>query len=391
MPLTTIRPERATIERTRTRPVRVVFCTDNLDIGGTELNAVRTAERLDPQRFKLSVVAFRADGVLRERYERAGIPVAALPMPNLYGTTAMAQGMKLAAQLRREQVDIVHCHDIYANIFGSLWATAARAPAVLVSRRWWHSARPRKLTVANRLAYRLADRVLVNSQAVRRSVESDEGVPANKITVVPNFVEAAAFDVPSDVARLKADLGAGESAGPVIGIIARLAPVKDHATLLHAVRHLLGEWPALRVIIVGDGPERARLGRLAADLGIDPAVRFAGERPNRPNLHHAFDVSVLCSLSEGFPNSVIEAMAAARPVVATAVGGTPDAVVDAQSGLLVPAGDPRALAGALARLLRDPDLRTRLGAEARRRALADYGEFAVLARLEKLYDNLVDR
>ncbi|HEU5051307.1 MAG TPA: glycosyltransferase [Gemmatimonadales bacterium] len=374
-----------------TTPLRVVFCTDSFDLGGTELNAVRTAERFDPAHVSLSVVAFRPEGELRARYDAAGIPVLGLPMANLYGAGALAQGARLAEYLRRERVDIVHCHDIYSNIFGAFWARIAGRRAVIVSRRWWHSARPRKLTLANRGAYRLAHHVLVNSEAVRRSVEREEGVTAKRITVIPNFVEEDAFATPSPAALTSLRQRLGVAGGPVIGIVARLAAVKDHATLLRAVRLLVPRWPGLRVAVVGSGPEREALGRLAAELGIANAVVFAGAHPNRPNLHHAFDVSVLCSKSEGFPNSVVEAMAAGRPVVATRVGGTPDAVLDEATGLLVPPSDPDALAGALGRLLAEPALAIRLGEQGRASARERFGESAVLGRLDALYNRLAHR
>jgi glycosyltransferase involved in cell wall biosynthesis len=262
---------------------------------------------------------------------------------------------------------------------------------VIVSRRWWHSARPRKLTLANRGAYRLAHHVLVNSDAVRRSVERDEGVAPGRITVIPNFVEEDAFATPAPAAIIALRQRLGLSGGPVIGIVARLAAVKDHATLLRAVALLVGRWPGLQLAVVGSGPEREALGDLATGLGIADAVVFAGAQPNRPNLHHAFDVSVLSSRSEGFPNSVVEAMAAGRPVVATEVGGTPDAVLDDSTGFLVPPSDPDALARALERLLADPALARRLGAEGQASARARFGESAVLGRLDALYNRLAQR
>jgi glycosyltransferase involved in cell wall biosynthesis len=167
--------------------------------------------------------------------------------------------------------------------------------------------------------------------------------------------------------------------------------VKDHASLLRAAARLRAAHPKLRVLLVGDGPSRGELETLAASLGITYIVTFAGERLGGGNYHHAFDVSVLCSLSEGFPNAIVEAMAAARPVAATAVGGSVDAVEDGVTGLLVPPSSPDALAGALDRLLGSAELRRDFGVAGRDRARARYAASNVLASLETLYDDLLAR
>jgi len=163
-----------------------------------------------------------------------------------------------------------------------------------------------------------------------------------------------------------------------------LHPVKDHATLLRAVRKLIQRWPQLHLVLVGDGESRADLEELTAELDISERVHFTGFRPNEPNLHHVFDVSVLTSLSEGFPNSLVEAMAAGRPVVATAVGGNVDAVRP-ETGILVPVGAPAELASAIERLLSEDSLRLRMGAAARDVAQREYHAASVIPRLEQLY------
>src|SRR5262249_9557960 len=143
----------------------------------------------------------------------------------------------------------------------------------------------------------------------------------------------------------------------VIGIVASLLAIKDHATLLRALGLLAPEWPTARLVVVGQGPELDDLRRLASELGVASVVRFAGLRPQGPSFHFLFDISVLSSVSEGFPNSLVEAMAAGRPIVATDVGGVRDAVRDRENGLLVPPRAPAAFADALRTLLRDAGLR----------------------------------
>lgn len=370
--------------------ISVAFCIDNMGIGGTELNALRTAERLDRTRFDVHVICLRSHGPLAERYRRAGIPVHDFPIPSLYAPATLRQGLRLARFFARQRIDVVHSHDMYDNVFASAFARLARVPVVIASRRWSHVLPERRHRVANAIAYRFVDRVVANSPAVVESLVSADRVPRGRIAMVSNFVDEAAFTSmpPASRATARTALGVPEG-GSVVGIVARLGAVKDHATLLRAMAELVPAWPAVHLVIVGDGECRAELEALTAALGIQAQVHFAGIRDNEPNLHHLFDISVLCSRSEGFPNSIVEAMAAARPVVATAVGGNVDAVSAGETGLLVPPADPRALSAAIGSLLRDPARGRAMGVEGARRARARYHAGEVVRALEELYEELV--
>src|SRR6266545_2825587 len=343
-------------------PVRVVFVLNSFEIGGTELNAIRTAEAFDPARVVLSVVAFNPEGPLRARYDAPGVPVEIVRLRNLYGIRALAQAWACARRLRERGVDVVHTHDVYGNIWGVPMGRLAGAK-VLASRRWWKRTR-RGLLAVNRIAYQFAHWVLANSPAVAAMLQQEERVSPRKIATITNFLEPAAFVRRSTAAmadarralRLPTDV-------PLVGIVARLAAVKDHATLLRAIA-LLPAGVQLEAALVGDGPERGALERLATELGVGSRVHFLGELPPRPTAHELFDISVLCSLSEGSPNSVLEAMAVARPVIATRVGGVADTITHDVNGLLIAPGDARGLAAALARLASHSALRARLGAAA---------------------------
>lgn len=372
--------------------MRVVYCIDTMAVGGTEMNAVRTAERLDRSRFAVTVACLDDSGPLAARYRDAGIEVVPFPISSLYGADALRAGIRLARFLAERRADIVHSHDMYSNVFAAPWARLARTPVVISSRRWWHTLPNRKLQLGNRIAFRLSHCVLANSPRVAESVHTADGVRSQRVRVVSNFADDEAFEPmrPDRAAELRRALGVAPDS-LVVGTVARLVPVKDHASLLRAAARLRGAHPNLTVLLVGDGPSRGELAALARTLGIEDMVVFAGERLGGGNYHHAFDVSVLCSLSEGFPNAIVEAMAAARPVVATAVGGSVDAVDDGVTGLLVPPSDPEALAAAVGRLLVSPQLRASFGAAGRERARSHYAASSVLATLEALYDDLLAR
>lgn len=374
---------------TRTeRRLRIAFCIDNMQVGGTELNAVRTAERLDRGRYDLRVISLQSEGPLVERYAAAGIPVVPFPISSLYSVSTLRQGYRLAQYLRAQRIDVFHAHDIYSNVFGVPWARLAGA-RVIASRRWWEGFPGTAWRAATVSAYRLAHVVLANSASVGRLVH-EEGVAHERIAVIPNFVDEDAFDIPPPAARrrLRERFGIAEN-DVALGIVANLLPIKEHAVLLRAFTSIQGMMPALRLVLVGDGPLRTPLEALAHELGIADRVTFAGRLPNKPNLHHAFDVSVLCSRSEGLSNSILEAMAAARPVVATDVGASRDAVLDGVTGRLVPAADPGALARALCDVVGDRHSAARMGELGRERARHTFSPESAVTALEDLYQRLV--
>jgi glycosyltransferase involved in cell wall biosynthesis len=366
--------------------VRVGYCIDSFDVGGTELNAVRTAEALDRRRFHLTVFHLHETGPLRARYEALGLQLVHLPIGRLYSTRTAGQGLRFLRLLRREGIEIVHTHDVYTNIFAAPWARLAGC-RVIASRRWLDAMPRAGLLPLNRCSYRFAHRVVVNSSAVARLMVDTERVPVACVVELPNFLEERAFHhVAVEMRSARRDSWGVPQGAFLIGTVARLAPVKNHAMVLRALQRLDED---VHLVLIGAGPSRRELEDLARELHVDGRVHFTGQLLEAENLHQFFDVSVLCSHSEGFPNAVIEALAAGCPVVATPVGGVPDVVSDRQTGLLVPVDQPEALAASVRELRRDADLRKRLSEAGLARARSSYHETLVIARLEALYQDLV--
>ncbi|HVH68723.1 MAG TPA: glycosyltransferase [Gemmatimonadales bacterium] len=372
--------------------IRLAFGIDNFQIGGTELNAVRWAEQLSRERFQLSVVHLQADGPLRARFQQAGAKLLQLRLRSLYGPRALREGLRLATFLARERIDVFHTHDVYSNIFGVPWARLARVPAVVASRRWWNPSPStgRAHEIANRWAYRAAHGVLANSPSVAALLIQRDGVPPAKISVIPNSLAESAFIPlpPADRAAWRARLGVPGDA-LVVGIVARMDRDKDHATLLDAFARVAARIPRAHLLCIGDGPERPDLSVRAADFGLNGRARFPGTITAPFNLHHLFDVSVLCSITEASPNAVLEGMAAARPVIATRVGGVPDLVRDGETGVLVPPGDPPALVAALCAVLEAPERARVLGQAAQTYVRAEHAERRIIERLSTWYESLV--
>jgi len=365
--------------------LRVGYCIDSFDIGGTELNAVRTVEALDRRRFRVTVFHLHEAGPLRARYEALGLQLLHLPIGRLYSPRTARQGVRFLRLLRREGIEVVHTHDLYTNIFAAPWARLAGC-RVIASRRWLDASPRPGLVPLNRCSYRFAHRVVVNSSVVARLMIDTERVPAARVIELPNFLEECAFHHVAAHVRAARRYSWGVPQGAfLIGMVARLAPVKNHAMMLHALQCLDD---AVHLVLIGAGPSRRALEDLATDLHIERRVHFAGQLVEAENLHQFFDASVLCSRSEGFPNAIIEALAAGCPVIATPVGGIPEIITDRQTGLLVPVDDAEALAASVQELRGDVALRKRLSEAGPARARGKYHRTLVIARLEALYKDL---
>jgi len=373
--------------------IRVVHVLDNLNTGGTELNAVRTAERLDRDRFEVRFLCLQAHGPLRARLDAAGIPVGEIPITSLMSTSAVHAGREIAKLVREARIDVVHAHDPYANAIAAPAVRLAGTGAVIASHRWWRDVHRPRVRFANRLAYRFAHRVLANSPAVGELVVREEGVSRERLVVIPNFVDEDAFAPLSEPRRvaLRQQMGLSDNVFAV-GVVANLYPVKNHQMLLRAVARLKdAAWQDVRFVLVGEGKEREPLAKLAQDLGIAHRVVMPGRIAHEPGLPGVFDITVLTSREEGFPNWVVESMAAARAVVATNVGGVPDAVLHGETGTLVAPDDDEALATALDHLFRNDELRARMGSAGTRRARAQYHVSNIMRSIESLYIELANR
>ena len=262
-------------------PIRVAFAIDSMEAGGTELNAVRLAERLNRDRFDIRVVCMRTEGPLAARYEALGVPVESFPMRSLYGPSAVRQGVRLARYLRTQRIAIVHAHDIYSNVFAVPWARLAGARTI-ASRRWWEGFQATPWRLASRLSYRAAHAVLANSTAIGRLLVDAEGVPPARVVVVPNFLDEAAFERPDEATAASARSGT-----PVGWWRARRGNRRESPS---------GQ--GSRGVVAGGGDPAAATGPGSAscwsamvhagrrwnssrsELGLEETIVFAGRRPN---------------------------------------------------------------------------------------------------------------
>jgi glycosyltransferase involved in cell wall biosynthesis len=282
-----------------------------------------------------------------------------------------AQVARMAALIRAEGVKIVHGTDFTTNLLGLAAARLAGARAI-VSRvdlghlragfGPWH----RRL---EKLDARAADLVVVNADAVREMCVREEGVRPENCVVVRNGLDIVGFDRLA-AEGLHAPLPVPADA-PLVAVIGNLWPVKGHRTLVEAVARLPQELGHVRFVCAGEGPERDHLASRIAELGLGERVHLLGHRLDVPAVLTRARAACLCSTAEGLSNALMEAMAAALPVVATRVGGNPELVRDGENGFLVPSGDPDALAARLSELLRAPEAAKEMGLRGRRRIEAE--------------------
>jgi glycosyltransferase involved in cell wall biosynthesis len=370
-------------------PIRVAYCVENLGTsGGTESNAVRTMEFINRSAVNAVVVSIGPDGPMRARYERAGHRVHRFPIGPLWHPRTYLRVLQLARFFREQEVEIVHCNDIYTNWVGVIAARLAGRPRVIASKRWTHEGD--RFLAFTRRAFKWADVVLGNSQLIAESAHTIEGAARSKLVVVPNFIEPRAFEVVTDDERRRwrTSLCIDPDA-IVVGCLQRLRPEKQHALLIESFVGLrLPE--RCQLVLAGDGPEEERLRAQVASLSSDVRDRvvLVGHVANRPNPHQLFDISVLPARSEGFPNSMLEAMAVGRAIVSTDVGGVRDALEDGVSGLVVPPSDVPAMSTALQRMLDDVAFRHASGAAALQRAHDVFAVERVLPRLIEVYRQL---
>ncbi len=371
--------------------MRVVHVDGEKGFSGGEVQLFLLAKRLRAAGVEQALVA-RRGGRAAARAREAGYEVREAPM----GSSADLRGiLALRRTFRQLRPDVLHFHTSRAHVLGAWAALGLGVPARVVTRRMDYPLRRDPVT---RFLYgRAVDRVVAISGAVRREVLR-LGIPADRVVLVPSGVEVARFAPLRDrdgVARAqaRAALGIPADGRPVAGTLASLHRRKGHDVLLRAAALLAGRGLPLHLVIAGEGPEGEALRALARGLGLlgegPVRVHFAGQVSPGERVLAALDLFVLPSRKEGLGVAALEAMAAGLPVVASRAGGLAESVLDGETGLLVPPGDPAPLAEALETLLRDPALRERMGAAGARRVGERYSADAMAAGNLALYRELL--
>jgi glycosyltransferase involved in cell wall biosynthesis len=338
---------------------RIVLLVTLSGVGGAQTYVAALVPAL-AKRFDV-VVAAHGEGPLRDAARGAGARYVALRhLRRALGPRDVLGLLELVALLRRERPTVLHANSSKAGILGRLAAALAGVPVSIFTAHGWAFGARRGLSSAlyrwgDRLARPLTSTIVCVSESERRAGLAARTCDPAKTWVIHNGV---ALDGIAPAAL--------DGAPPVIVSVGRLAAPKDPFALVAALARLPAG--AFQAVLVGGGPQHAEVAAAIRGTGLDGVVELAGDRDDVPALLAGADLFVLASRSEGFPMSVLEAMAAGLPVVASAVGGVAEAVVDGETGLLVAPGDVEALAGAIERLLADAQLRRAMGSAGRNRA-----------------------
>lgn len=371
-------------------PVRVTFLIGSLAIGGAETQLVRLANSLDRSRFSPSIVCLWQGGELEDSVApdvpviRAVVPLGQRRVPGGRAVLAVQTLAALVRTLRHLQPEVVHAYLPAAYVLGGLVAWMLRVPIIIASRRGLTSfvTRGSGLWLA-RLANRVIDVQICNSNAVRDWAVAKEGLNVDRTRVIPNGIDLPPLEPAPNLPD------EWQSTGSKAVMVANLIRYKGHREVLQSIALVAKRHPSFRLVLIGDGAERTALVDLARELAITDNVTFAGRRRDAADLMRSFDFTVLGSSEEGFPNALMESMARAIPVVATAVGGVTELVKDGIHGLLVPYGDTAAMATAILWMIEHPDERRTMGASGRARIGSEFSTDRMVSATESVYEEVL--
>lgn len=379
----------------------ILFVIGTLAVGGTELHVCDLVLRLAERGWKVLVYCLIQGGPLLAGMQQNGIEVLLPPvqrgkevksLPNRLFRLGVAAAHLMLVMLRCRP-RIVHFFLPAAYLIGAPLAFITAIPIRVMSRRSLNIYQDKKPVwrAFERMLHRSMNAVLANSRAVARELRDLEGVSPERLGLIYNGIDVSRFDKKeSDCDRTRLALGVSRSA-IVLAIVANLIPYKGHADLLDALGILKAKLSTnWRLLIIGrDDGVLGALAAQAAALGIQDHILFLGPRVDIPELLLAADIGLLCSHEEGFSNAILEGMAAGLPMVVTNVGGNAEAVIDGETGLVVPPCNPTRLAQAIMVLVQDPVLRTRYGAMGRERVIRKFSNEQCIESYESLYQTLL--
>jgi glycosyltransferase involved in cell wall biosynthesis len=372
---------------------RVLQFIGSFHQGGSELQAVDLTQLLKNEgSFEIFAATLNADGVLRPRMDAIGLSeIPAFPLTSFYNANFGRQLRRCIKYLRRNQIDIVHTHDFYTNVFGMAAARFAGTPVRIASKRETAGMRSGLQKMVETFAFRQASAIVVNSAAVRDHLAS--GSNGNKLHTIYNGKDGERFAVAADDRRstcMKLGLPTDKKIRFITMVANLRHPVKNVPMLLRGAKRVLENHRDVHFIVAGEGELGRQLRESAENFGIADYVHFIGRCDDVPALLQISYACVLTSTAEGFSNSILEYLAAGKPVIATNVGGASEAVIDGQSGYLVASDDDQTLSARLIELL-DNEMKANIfGAEGRRIVREKFSKEAQLSSTLRLYNSLLN-
>ncbi|MGH7232661.1 MAG: glycosyltransferase [Nitrospiraceae bacterium] len=371
------------------KKISVLIFTNSFQVGGSERQAVELVKSINRTQFDLHLACFQREGPLADELPIDLDHVQSYPLSGFYNATAFLQATAFLTFLRRVQAQVVQCFDFYTNVFAIPIARLAGVPVILGARREEALTKTSAQRMAERWCYRLATGVVANAGVIKDQLVKRDGVSPHRVWAIHNGIDLQRFNCQEH----------GDQSGSthkkeeiMVGVVANLRPEKGHTVFLEAAKHLSSRYPLARFLIVGDGSFRRQVETRVNELGLINVVSMTGAVNDIPSILKTMDIAVLPSIAnEGFPNSVMEAMASGLPVVATDTGGTRELVIDGLTGFVVPPRDAGILADRLGKLCDDPELRRKMGELGRNRVEQEFTVDKMARKLETLYLNLLTR
>lgn len=340
-----------------------------------------TACRSDGQSQQLAVIYNRhiPNQDLYDRAIAAGVKAILIPCQGRWDWSVVEELRRL---LRSGEIDILHTHGYKADLYGYIAARREGKPIIATCHNWLSGGMLSAYNLVDRILLRRFDAVVGVSQPIadRLSVRKN----CTRVHVIANGIDVSLFS--------PAPTGAfdSKSNGATLGMVARLDLQKGFECLFDAIAALRADFPALRLLVVGEGPDRQRIEAMIRGRDLNGVVTLVGEQSDMPRVYASMDIFVLPSLNEGLPMTVLEAMAASRPIIATRVGAIPTVVRDGETGVLVNPGDPADLKSAISRLLSDPQWRSAIGKRARAHVERNYTAAIMGQKYDQVYRGVLD-
>lgn len=364
-----------------TSTFKIGYLLPQLDPGGSEAHVIRLSEGLRKRGHEAEILCVFEEGRLGALARQKGIPLEALNLRYGWGFQTLAGILKT---LRVRKFDILHTYLFGFHFFGGMPARLARVPVVISSRRDVELSQKNKILWLEKLGNGFADKVVCCSKAVERWVLEREQIAPERLVTLYNGVDTKEFAGPISGKKIREEFHIpGED--PVIGTISNFSFKKGYPYLFEAAERVFSDFPNAWFLWVGFGPLEEEMKRKASESSYGSRMIFAGLRRDIPELIAAMDLFVFASLWEGLPNVVLEAMAMAKPVVSTAVGGVPEVIHSGQEGLLIPPKDSVSLAHSIVELLRHPDKAKRMGEQALKKIHEEFTLERMIDDYEKFY------
>jgi len=366
----------------------LIHITYSLDVGGIERLVLDLVKKLNENKYKICVCALSNNLKLRDEFAKVNVPVYSLPKKD---GIDFALPFKLMRLFRQNKTDIIHTHNIGPWLYGTIAARLTGVRAIVHTEHSNLFLSQNKLMIAERYLVRFTSYVISDSVKVYKHLVDLQKVNSDKIKIIYNGINTDVFrSERSGLNLMRKELNLKENS-KMIGIVARLEPVKDHLTLLNAFKIVTEKIPGSILLIVGDGSQRIILKQKVAELKLNQNILFLGSRGDIPNILSALDVFVLSSENEGLSLSLLEAMAMGKPVVATNAGGNPEIVTDGITGMLVPQKNPQKMAEAIVKILKNQDIGRKMGEAGRKRVEEKFSLDRMVREYEALYEECLSR